>query len=267
MPVTNEKLFWPKMRKLLRAPKIGFNAEVQAYFKDENGSDESLSVSRKALRDLCLIGSKDSKITAEYKIRYFREFIQKVHLKPEIYGTPTLTLQETMEFYPQVQLHFKESLSDAKEKVRERLRSSVSFRILDENLSLSDAKILANKIKSIFATPVFSYRRGEELYNYIEQRKGYYFKIYALNESEAKKIIERTMQIRNDNPDWDKLTVNTSSRNWKAEKKKTLLGKQQKLPNKRPTGTVYFTHAELKTWGRQKDLILADLGGVFPNVL
>lgn len=71
-------LSWPKIRKLLRAPGIGFNAEVYRYFKNDDIDPKSVG-GRTKVRDFCLIGAKDSRSTALSKIQYFRDQVQRVH--------------------------------------------------------------------------------------------------------------------------------------------------------------------------------------------
>lgn len=94
---------WALHRKLLRAPSIGFNAEVYNWFKD---ADETKS--RKALRDSLLIQSKESRTSAMFKIQYFRESIQKVHQKTAVVGVPKDDFDESVQYRVHINLYFQQ---------------------------------------------------------------------------------------------------------------------------------------------------------------
>ena len=69
----------------MRAPNIGFNAEVQRWFKD---LDDVPSASRTALRNSLLIQANESRTSAMFKVQYFIDFVQKVHSQPAVIGVP-----------------------------------------------------------------------------------------------------------------------------------------------------------------------------------
>lgn len=260
-------LAWPRLRKLLRAPSIGFNAEVYRHFKDVHAT--STDVGRRAIRDFCLIGAKDSRTTANSKIQYFRDQVQKVHLKPEIYGIPVANYkQETVEGYPQVIIHFRESATDARTNDRYPIRAQVGYRLKDDSLSQSQVDSLATKVKSKFggATP-FKFKKGTTKFSYKDKKKGYEFILAADTETEAKSVVTAVLSLNGDTPDWDILTASKSGRTWTTKKTKTVLGKTVELPNQRPIGWVHFTHAELKIPELERDIVLVDQTGRFKNAL
>ena len=136
-------LSWAKHRKLLRTKDIGFNAEVYRHFKTVDDT-----TGRIALRDSLLVGTTDSRSTALFKIQYFRDQVQKTHLKPTIIGQIKDTFDELVSYKCQVQLYFRQD-SDAVPVDKKPVDAQISFR-LDETyktISKSKYEFLANKIK------------------------------------------------------------------------------------------------------------------------
>lgn len=139
---------WALQRKLMRAPNIGFNAEVYRHFKDV---DDATPGSRLTLRNSLLIQANESRTSAQFKIKYFREFIQKVHSKPSIIGVPKQEFDAGFEpeYKPIISLYFQQD-KDAVTPGFSPITAEISFRLMNETQdSLTKAKkeTLARNLK------------------------------------------------------------------------------------------------------------------------
>lgn len=257
-------LSWAKHRKLLRAKDIGFNAEVYRHFKtvDDNTSG------RTALRDSLLVGTKDSRSTALFKIQYFRDQVQKTHLKPTIIGQIKDTFDESVSYKCQVQLYFRQD-SDAVPVDKKPVDAQISFRLDETYKTISKSKYesLANKIKATLAAgDGYKWSKGKILCLYNDEERGYRLQIYALNETEGEQVIKKILSIQ-DHPFDEKLfrhsTPKRNSEN--TPSKVTILGTSYTEPRWRPTATVQFMWADLIVWNVPEPICLVDNSGIRPN--
>lgn len=238
------------------------NKAVKQYFKNQN--DDDISTPKSSLKHACLIKDDDTATMTMMRMWLFEITIRHAQsIQPVIYGIPTTEFHETKEFFPQVVLWFREKTSEAKTHERYPARARVSFRIMDTNFTEAKAKLLALEIKQVMATPKLLFKKGEVKISYRDLANGYEFILAAYNETEAKELITKVLSLKNDKPNWEYLTNSESGRNWRTKKYKTILGKQQEMPNCRPIANVYFSHAELKIHGLTKDKILVDASGRF----
>lgn len=260
-------LTWPKLRKLLRAPDIGFNAEVFRHFKEN--LDPADVGGRTKVRDFCLIGAKDSRTTAEAKIRFFRDQVQKVHNKTTIIGELKTSRDEKVTYRPQVILYFEQD-KDSVPSGKTPLNAEISFRLHDETyetITKTKYEQLAQKIKTEFATPQrYAWSKGKHICWYKDESKGYDFQVYALSEAEGEKVIKKVMDIRSHNFEENIFKITTpkkSSDNTPSNVK--ILGKTRKKPRWRPTATVRFMWADLVIWNVPEPITLVDTTGIRYN--
>ncbi|MDJ0797887.1 MAG: hypothetical protein QNJ51_13905 [Calothrix sp. MO_167.B12] len=244
------------------------NKLVRQHFKDiENlaiSDNLNLTNARQISRQVCFHKDNDPITVTTSRLILFSLIMGNFQLAGSnevIYGLPALEFHETVKFQPQVVLWFRESTKNANARDSYPARARVSFRLKDENLTESEAKVLAKKIKSVFATPIIKFRKGRKKISYIDKPKGYQFILTVDNESDAREIIQKTMSLQNDNPDWSNLTDSESNRNWSATQTKTILSKKVTMPKRRPIATVEFHHAELKIHGLTRDVCLVDTSG------
>lgn len=256
-------LNWPRLRKLLRAPEVGFNAEVYRHFRQDEDTP-----GRRALRDYLLIGATDSRTTAQSKIAYFRDQVQKVHLKPEIYGEPIADVDTVLRYKPEIVLAFS-NRNDRSYSSHVRPRARVSYKIIDkteETITETDLKRIANRINQEFVTgTLFKFEKGKELYTYKEFNKGYNFQVYTKNQTEAKRVIDRVMAINGDNPDWKFMQNHTPEEPYnlypRNPGRKTILGRSVELNEKRPEVLVQFAFAYALLKDKGKPVALVDAAG------
>lgn len=259
-------------RKLMRAPNIGFNAEVYHWFKDVEDEKTSI-VSRKALRDSLLIQAKESRTSAMFKIQYFREFVQHTHLKPDVYGMPITTYHESFPFHPQVELFFSQD-SAAVAKGRSPVTAEMNFRLMGETpatMTETKASSLATKIANtlVIAGKSYSYTKGKVIVPYYDKQHGYYLRIYCNSKTEGIEVIKKVLSIQ-DHP-YNEELINVSTPEKESDNNptgtQTVYGEQVKKMRWRPNANVYFRYATLKLSGLMRDVILLDTTGKYKDAL
>jgi hypothetical protein len=227
-----------------------------------------ITTGRGALRVACTHLDTDNAAMTQMRSDLFFMVMRKgSDLHPAIFGLPATHFQETVEFLPQVTLFFREKAADAKAKDRYPIRAEVSYRVMDENLTLADARAIATKIRTQFATTNFYFDKGRTKFSYIDKAKGYQFILACPDEQDARKVIEQVLDLSNHSPEWERLTDTQSGRNFGAKRTKTILSKVTELPTQRPLGRVHFTHAELAIWGMTRNVILVDTTRRFKDAL
>jgi hypothetical protein len=235
---------------------------VYRHFKD---LDEDLpSQSRLALRNSLLVQAKESRTSAMFKIQYFRDFVQKVYLKPTIIGVEKeeLDMQLSVDYKPHVILHFRQDLAAVPDGFTP-LRVRISFRLVNESataLTRSNLNALAMQIKNELAlNGGYSFNKGKVCCNYIDKENGYSLQIYALSEAEGEQVVKKILSLRNHAFDSDKFRVNTPSKNSLNNPGSILiLGETAKKARWRPTGRVRFQYADLMIRNKMEPICLVD---------
>ena len=120
MAVSNN---WKNLRDFLRK---SYNREVLSYFGDVDDPTPDNSTPRKQAKRACLILPKESQNMALLKMLTFRFTVQRVHLRPDVYGVPKGTLEAERKFKPQIVLEFLEDEIDT-EFPYERVDGRISF--------------------------------------------------------------------------------------------------------------------------------------------
>jgi hypothetical protein len=250
------------------------NIEVKQWFKDLDPDtlDPDIKVPRQSLYLASLIDDKDSALQCICRWIFFNYDIRKGQaFTTPIYGIPIEDYNQTFKHRPQITLMFVEDARDVDPEY-EPCTGRISFRLINETsttLTETDLKAKARKIKELFVTPRFKWRKGKEIYSYKDRVKGYEFIVYARTETDAKALIEQVLDIQTDTPDWDLLTrsnaVNETSAYPTNPGSQTILGKSRKKPRKRPIADVYFTGAVCTVHGLRKPIPLVDLTYSHPD--
>jgi hypothetical protein len=245
------------------------NQIIRQEFSDvEDDASPNITTPRGSLKNACLHKDNDSAAMTQMRTDLFYLILGGINVKAlEFYGIPITTFHESVVFLPQVVLHFRETPEDAKAANRYPLRGQVGFRLLDKNPSKAEAVALGQRIKNLFATPKFRYKKGRVKVSYKDKDKGYQMILTVFDEAEARRVIQQTLEINNHTPDWELLADTESGRNFTVKRTKQILGKTVELPKHRQIGNVYFHHAELKIHGLVNDVILCDTSGRFPDAL
>lgn len=252
---------WAIQRKLLRAPNIGFNAEVFRHFRDLDGV---LDTNRTNLRNSLLIQANESRTSAMFKIQYFRDFVQKVHLKPTIIGIEKeeLDMQLSVEYKPHVILHFRQDLEAVPDGFTP-LRVRISFRLVNESattLTQANLNTLATQIKNELAiNNGYTFDKGKVHCKYTDKENGYDFWTFVLNEAEGEQLAKKIVSIRGHTFDPDKFRANTPNKDsLNIPGNIVILGESAKKARWRPTGRVRFQYADLMIRNKMEPICLVD---------
>lgn len=253
---------WYAQRSFLR--KV-YNRDVNNYFKDVPQTDDNLGISstRQEVKSACLIRPKDSQNMALIKMLTFYNVVQQLPYTPQFFGLPIQTFIDTQRNKAQIIIQFREKRSDAGENNRIPATAQVSFRIEETSWTQSKVQQWANTIKSAFATPRFSWKKGRTLYNYWDPAGGWNFQLRANSETEAKSVIEKCFSAKGaGSPDYEEfLKEQKDNRNYGVAETVTIMGETKKKPKLRPIATVYFAWAELVIPGYGENIILVDVTG------
>lgn len=227
------------------------NKEVQQYFKD--APDNDLNSTRSTLKFICTIKDRDSAPIVLVRMFFFWIVTSRLHaIAPEIYGIPVPEYHESVKFFPQVRLHFKQKYPEPNKRA---LTAEISFRIMAKASSITQSEVerLARDIRREFggATP-HQWHKGKKLVSYYDEANGYRLKVLGQNENDAREVITKIMKINGDDPVWGKAGLNEALD--EAAKYPTststvnILNKLYKLPQRRRKDVVEITHAELTMW-------------------
>jgi hypothetical protein len=250
------------------------NKIVREEFADA-GEDDNISTPRSSLRQACLIDDNDTADMVIARLLFYYFDLRKARdLQSPIYGVPEESSQVRVAHVPRVFLFFQEDFQDVELGYRP-ITGEIGVRLIGETpQSLSESKLnsLASRIKNEFANGSgYVWRKGKELYSYVDKNKGYQFKILSRSESEAKELIGKALDINTDSPNWDFLStsqaINPASKFPTNPGSQTILGKSRKKKRIRPIADVRFQYATLNLQGVSNPIPLVDRSGIFRNAL
>jgi hypothetical protein len=250
------------------------NRIVREEFSDV-GEDDGIATPRSSLKQACLIDDNDT--TAMVVCRqlfYYWDIRKGVDLQAPIYGLPEPLEQARVTGRPKIVLFFQEDFQNV-ELGSSPVTGEIGVRLINETpQSMTEAKLntLANRIKSEFANgDGYVWRKGKDLYSYVDKSNGYQFKILSRVESDAKELIGKLLGLNNDSPNWDFLNLNQSanptSKYPTNPGSQIILGKSRKRKRLRPIAEVRFQYARLTMEGLPNPIFLVDRTGLFRNAI
>lgn len=269
MAVSNN---WANLRSFLRKTH---NREVNEWFRDiDSDSLPDNATARSQAKRACLILPKETQNTALLKALTFRFTVQRVHLRPHVYGVPVGTMDAQRKHRPQIVLEFLEDEYEATPGLS-RVDGRISFRLMDEDSdSITKAKLttIANKVKSEFGTPKgYVWQKGRDLASYIDKSKGYQLQLLVQTKSDAKEIVNKVLDLRSQTPDWSKFSYKENEEPADAfpaiTGSQSILGTVYKKPRVRPVAKVRFQYAVCTLWGNPQGVILYDASYRFLDTL
>ena len=179
------------------------NRAIREHFSDISGNDDaslSLDVPRQAIKRVCL--HKDTDPIMLTAIRLLFWWIEaKGLLEGHFYMIPSNDLHETQKFKPQIKLLWREDVDDARANNRYPISARYSVRWKGEYQTTNDINKIRLKINNIFNKPTtHNFWKGRIKYSYYDDEKGYRLLVTARDETEAKDVINKLLEIQNDNP-------------------------------------------------------------------
>lgn len=259
MAVSNN---WKNLRSFLRK---SYNREVNEWFKDVDDPIPDNSTPRKNAKRACLILPKETQNSALIKMLAFRFTVQRVHLRPHVYGTPVGTFDSQRKYRPQIVLEFLEDDLDL-DPDYSAVDGRISYRLMNETsetISKAELTAIGTRIKAkLGGKDGFIWKKGKDLASYVDKANGYQFQLLVRNKADAKKIIELVLETNQDTPNWKKLSYKESDEPTEAyptiPDTISILGKIKKEPRIRPIAEVRFQYSYCNIWGNPNPVILYD---------
>jgi hypothetical protein len=241
-----------------------YNLDVESTFVGVPIDDLTNPLS--ALRTACLLQVDDTVDMTLLRFMLFY-FTLKGHLPTPVYGIPVQEFQSNATFRPQVKLFFMEDYSSTlvAEKLP-RATAEITFRLMNWNsqtINPSEARTLASSIKTLFGTGQgFVWEKGTVKVTYADPIHGYDFRLLAISESEAVRVINKVLEIQGHSFNESKVTVHQSRSNFPVIPPTIeVYGKSVKGKRRRPITNVRFRYAELLVDGMPNSVSLVDLTG------
>ncbi|MEH2211899.1 hypothetical protein [Nostoc sp.] len=251
------------------------NKSVRGHFKDLDEIAESeltTTNSRHVAKMVSLHKDKDPITLTVARLLCFYFSMGDFESSSDLLDTEKYIPAKLRQYHPQIKLYFIEDLNDV-EPGYSRLDGTISFRLMSENsetLSKTDLERYGNKIKSIFgAGSGLIWKKGKTMYVYADWDRGYQLQLLCRNTSDAKNLIQKTLDIQNHTPDWKYLSFEENAE--PAEKyptipgHKTILGKQIKDSRSRPICEVKFKESMIRVPGLKNLICLYDRTGYRRN--
>lgn len=253
---------WANLKSFLRKT---YNREVNEWFRDEPDPLPDNSSSRKQAKRACLITPKDSQNMALLKSLTFRYVVQRVHLTPDVYGTPVGNFDSVRKYRPQIFLEFKEDELDI-EGGFARVGGRISFRLMSETsetISKTELTAIANRIKTEFGLGNgFIWKKGKDLASYTDKENGYGLQLLVRNKTDAKELITKILAVNNKVPNWKYLSYKEADNPTEAyptlPSNTRILNTSYREPRIRPIASIRFQYAYCSIWGKPKPVILFD---------
>lgn len=181
------------------------------------------------------------------------------------YGIPVTTFQDTYRFHPQIKLMFYQTKAETKNN-NPPVYAEITYRLMEETaetFTTANASTRAQAIKRLFVDPgLFVWKKGKKVVSYRDEKNGYKFKLLVRSKEEGKRIITQVMAIENKIPDWKFLSHTESDATFsEIPESKSILGKQRRMPRRRPLEDVKFRYAELHLFGLTNAMTLLDTTG------
>lgn len=255
---------WALLRKFLRSGD-SYNREVADWFADNDNNEVRLQV-----RDLLLIGAKDSIQIAQVKMRSFREVVQKSHLKPAIVGISKERYDAEYKYKPEIVLYFLQN-KNSLERNETPTDARISFRLLNESsetITITELQNWARKIQSSFFNPIFRFKKGKKIAWYVKPDDGFHLQTYVYDDAEGERVVKEIVQLAGKTWDENYFKVTDPRRsNTTTRSTVRILGKTRTEPKWRPTVFVEASYAYVNIHGEPNPVILVDQTGLQVNPL
>lgn len=239
------------------------NREIRNHFSDlgDRYWEPEVTTSRGSMRHALTHKDEDPmQVTVARMMLYYFTY-GKQHELPAFIDMTDRPFEEFV-YRPEVTLIFRkhEYIGNGK---YEQFAGEISYRVINEtseSLTPAKNKIRAERIKRLFTNPTrFIWHKGKLKFTYQDYKNGYYFRLLATNETEAKRVIKQVLDIENKTPNWDKLSTNTPERqSTTTQQTKLIYGENRKVPRWRPVADVPFVRATMKIHGIPKPVPLVD---------
>ena len=251
------------------------NREVMDYFADLglDETDDDLTTPRGSLRTACRHLDTDSLIMTQLRWQLF-ERIRRSRFDHPYYGIPIAGFHEARRFKPQITLYFQEDVQDV-EPGFSPVSGVLSFRLMDhtrETITPAIAQTYAQRIETNFGQGGgYRWRKGRVMCSYTDRERGYQMKILVRDDTYARDLINKVLDIQNHTPDWSRLNVaenqNAAAAYPPVPPNDRIYGEQRREPRRRPVADVRFQVSYLNIHGLSNPAVLFDRTSLYPSAL
>ncbi|MBW4570605.1 MAG: hypothetical protein KME31_22050 [Tolypothrix carrinoi HA7290-LM1] len=131
-----------------------------------------------------------------------------------------------------------------------------------ETISRANAETLATKIKSVFATPPFTWEKGWYKSTYFDAEKGYDLRLLVKSKTEAERVIKNVLEIQSHSFNRDYFQFVEHDRLYPVNPgTHRVYGRTVKKPIKRRRADVKFRYAQLLIQGQLNPVNLVATSG------
>lgn len=244
------------------------NRLVREEFSDLGGEswDPDIGSSRGSLRHACTLKDNDTAdmLIQRYLLFYFTMRKAK-DLQGSIVGIHKDKYDQYYKYRPQITLFFREDNQDVEAGYKP-VEGQITLRLeaeTSESITETELTSIANRIRSNFGGPTgYIWRKGKDEAIYWDKSKANFFRLYTRNKPDAKELLEKALNIKNDTPNWEHLQYKEPDQ--PTEKYPTIppniriLNKTKKEPRRRPIAEVRFQYAYANLWGKPNSIYLYD---------
>lgn len=246
-----------------------FNPLVRTFYDDvveDLDFDSSRTNERATIRYLCTHWDDDTLLLTLARMFVWKFFAEGL-FEEQIYGIPVTEFHRDVTLQPQLTVFFMERGYDAATEDRVPVRKRLSVRLNEEITTDSEVDLLANRVRQELATPIFRWQTGSEYFTYRDKARGYIFQIFALNETEARDVVNKMIDLdQGGTPDFTEyLRRHTDDKNYLTTEFEFVLGQSVRQPRRRPRATVEFAWAQLNIPKLPEPINLVDATGRKPN--
>ncbi|PHJ54495.1 hypothetical protein VF14_35210 [Nostoc linckia z18] len=253
---------WENLQEIVR---LEHNKAVRAYFK--NQPDDDVSNPKPRLKHSCLMKDNDTSTMTLMRMWLFEITCGHAQaLQRPVYGIPWYEVQSERTFKPQIKLYFLEPYNfNVHDENTPQLEGEITFRLMDETsetISRAKAETLARNIKSVFATPLFTWNKGKFKCTYFDTARGYELKLLVTNKAEGERIIRAVLDIQNHPFDREYIQFIDNDRTYPSTPSThRVYGHTVKKFVRRRMGDLKFRYAQLLIWGKQNPVNLVATSG------
>ncbi|MCG9885519.1 MAG: hypothetical protein MH825_08090 [Cyanobacteria bacterium] len=253
------------VRQAMRDSKE-FLDKYDEYLKstDPNRREPIPKNAREKLARLCFFDPDESVSIALLKATIFNNYV-KLNVPDSFYGIPYTDFHNTITIYPQIELYFRELKSSARNMGRQPVHSTINVRYRKdiEQVTETELRSIAREIANLFVG--YKLERGTGKATYYDKVNGYQLSYFAKSKTDAKSFFTKVLSIQNDSFEELAFTWSEKDHVFSGNDYKTILGKRQKMPRKRPVADLNFRHALFKANGLRRDIPLVDTTGIFDD--
>ena len=253
----------------------GLEDWIDRQSKGTNGSRQMPQPTndRQKLAFLCLHFEGEPVVVTLAKMLFFSLYV-KPNVPDGFYGLPSGLFHDSVEFFPQIELLFRETVAQqvrAGRKYPVHSSINIRWRVTEQDVASpgfeTAQETMARKIAAEFKG--YKLERGVVKASYYDKLKSYHLTYFTANEGSAKDFFKKVLSLQNDTFESANFTVAERRASFTADQYKTVTGKRVKLPRKRPVADIKFYGSNLKIHGiiQPRCLVDAGCGGANPIVI